>query len=132
MPLLFSVLLLSDSNRFLLANECRSECLRGTQRIQKLQSWSVEMISIENLNLSSKKVFLFVLGSLLAGGAFVVPASAQGDSSVWGSVSDETDAGFASATVVIRNLETGTERTLTTDVSGRYNASALPVGHYEI
>src|ERR1700686_2440485 len=90
------------------------------------------MISIENLNLSSKKVFLFVLGSLLAGGAFVVPASAQGDSSVWGSGSDETDAGVASATVVIRNLEAGTERTLTTDVSGRYNASALPVGHYEI
>jgi hypothetical protein len=90
------------------------------------------MISIENLNFSSKKAFLFVLGSLLAGGAFVVPASAQGDSSVWGSVSDETDAGVASATVIIRNLETGTERTLTTDVSGRYNASAFPVGHYEI
>jgi hypothetical protein len=33
---------------------------------------------------------------------------------------------------VIRNLETGSERTIVTDASGRYNASALPVGHYEI
>src|SRR6202011_3218111 len=90
------------------------------------------MISLEILNILSKVFFLFVLGFLLAGGLLVVPVSAQGDSSLWGSVSDETDAGVAGATVVIRNLETGTERTLTTNVSGRYNASALPVGHYEI
>jgi hypothetical protein len=90
------------------------------------------MISLESLKFSSKNVFLFVLGSLLAGGPFVAPASAQADSSLWGSVSDETDAGVSGATIVIRNLETGTERTLTTDVSGHYNASALPVGHYEI
>jgi hypothetical protein len=90
------------------------------------------MIFIESLNFSSKQIFILVLGSLLAGGAFVPPALAQGDSSLWGSVSDAADAGVAGATVVIRNLETGTERTLTTDVSGRYNASALPVGHYEI
>jgi hypothetical protein len=98
----------------------------------KLQIWSVEMISIESFNFSSKKVFIFVLGSVLAGGLLVAPASAQGDSSLWGSVSDETDAGVAGATIVVRNLETRTERTLTTDVSGHYNASALPVGHYEI
>jgi hypothetical protein len=90
------------------------------------------MISLESLKFSSKNVLLFVLGSLLAGGPFVAPASAQADSSLWGSVSDETDAGVSGATIVIRNLETGTERTLTTDVSGHYNASALPVGHYEI
>ncbi|MDQ1408410.1 MAG: hypothetical protein QOJ41_145, partial [Acidobacteriaceae bacterium] len=90
------------------------------------------MISLEILNFSSKKVFIFVLGSLLASGLLVASVSAQGDSSLWGSVSDETDAGVAGATVDIRNLETGTERILTTDVSGHYNASALPVGHYEI
>ena len=90
------------------------------------------MISLESLKFSSKNVFLFVLGSLLAGGPFVAPASAQADSSLWGSVSDETDAGVSGATIVIRNLETGTERTLTTDVSGHYNAPALPVGQYEI
>jgi hypothetical protein len=129
---LISSSLTADSNCFLFANEFRSACVRGTQGIQKLQIWSVEMISIESFNFSSKKVFLLVLGSLLAGGPLVAPASAQGDSSLWGSVSDDTDAGVAGATIVVRNLETGTERTLTTDVSGHYNASALPVGHYEI
>jgi hypothetical protein len=90
------------------------------------------MISVGSRNFSSKKTFIFVLGSLLAGGPLLAPASAQGDSSLWGSVSDESDAGVSGASVVIRNIETGTERTLTTDTSGRYNASALPVGHYEI
>lgn len=90
------------------------------------------MISLESLSFSSKKVFLLVLGFLLAGGLLAHPTLAQGDSSLWGSVSDAADTGISGATVVIRNLETGTERILTTDVSGRYNASALPVGHYEI
>src|SRR6202162_4947822 len=104
----------------------------GRKKNTKLQIWSVEMISIERFNFSSKKVFILVVGSLLAGGPLGAPASAQGDASLWGSVSDEADAGVAGATIVVRNLETGTERTLTTDVSGHYNASALPVGHYEI
>jgi len=92
------------------------------------------MISFKSLNFTSPKVFLsmFGLGWVLAGGLLVAPVSAQADSSVWGLVNDETDAGVSGATVVIRNLETGTERTLTTDVSGHYNASTLPVGHYEI
>src|SRR3984893_12877662 len=90
------------------------------------------MISLESLECFSKKVFVFVLGLLLIGGPLVAPASAQGDSSLWGSVSDETDAAVSCATIVIRNLETGTERTLTTDASGGYNASALSAGHYEI
>jgi hypothetical protein len=90
------------------------------------------MISIEGRNFSSKQIFILVLGALLAGSSLVPPASAQGDSSLWGSVDDDTDAGVSGATVVVRNLETGTERTVTTDVSGHYNASALPVGRYEI
>jgi len=92
------------------------------------------MTSVASLNFSSKKIFIFmfVLGSLLASGPLVAPVLAQADSSVWGLVSDETDAGVSGATVVVRNLETGTERTLTTDLSGHYNVAALPVGHYEI
>ena len=90
------------------------------------------MISVESFNFSSRKILILVLGSLLAVGSLAILALAQGDSSVWGSVSDETDAGVSGATVVIRNIETGTERTLTTDASGHYNASALTVGHYEI
>jgi hypothetical protein len=98
----------------------------------ELTNWSIKMISVESHNISSKVFLMFVLGSLLAVGPLAVLALAQGDSSLWGSVSDATDAGVSGATVVIRNLEIGTKRTLTTDVSGHYNASALPVGHYEI
>jgi hypothetical protein len=90
------------------------------------------MIFCESVNSSSKKVFVFVLGLLLTDGPLVVPALAQADSSLWGSVRDAADDAISGATIVIRNVETGMERPLTTDVSGRYNASALPVGHYEI
>jgi hypothetical protein len=90
------------------------------------------MISVDSLSVSAHKLFLFTLAVFLSCGLFATSVSAQGDSSLWGSVTDASDAGVAAATVVIKNLETGTERTLLTDVSGRYNASALPVGHYEI
>ena len=90
------------------------------------------MISVDSLSVSAHKLFLFTLAVFLSCGLFATSVSAQGDSSLWGSVTDASDAGVAAATVIIKNLETGTERTLLTDVSGRYNASALPVGHYEI
>ena len=57
---------------------------------------------------------------------------AQGDSSLWGKVTDATDAPVSRATIVIKNLETDTERTLVTDEDGLFNAAALPVGQYEI
>ncbi len=56
----------------------------------------------------------------------------MGDSSLWGSITDATNAGVPGVTVLIRNLETGTERSLLTDESGRFNAAALPVGRYDI
>lgn len=90
------------------------------------------MISFESLGLSARRLFLFAAAVFLGCGLFAASLSAQGDSSLWGSVTDASDAGVSAATVVIKNLETGTERTLLTDASGRYNASALPVGHYEI
>jgi Carboxypeptidase regulatory-like domain len=77
--------------------------------------------------------FLFsALSIALAGTLSCSPLLAQGDSSLWGSVSDTTGAGVPDAAVTIRNLETGTQRTLVTDEAGRFNAPALAVGHYEI
>src|SRR5277367_670858 len=90
------------------------------------------MVSVESLSVSAKQLFQFALAVFLSCGLFAASVAAQGDSSLWGSVTDASDAGVSAATVVINNLETGTERTLLTDASGRYNASALPVGHYEI
>ncbi|HTR34415.1 MAG TPA: carboxypeptidase regulatory-like domain-containing protein [Bryobacteraceae bacterium] len=52
--------------------------------------------------------------------------------SISGSVFDESGAGIAGATVIIRNVETGSERKLTTDESGRYAVPSLPVGKYQV
>ena len=52
--------------------------------------------------------------------------------SVFGTVHDETGAPIPSAAVIVRNLETGSERKLATDDSGRYAVPSIPVGRYEI
>src|ERR1700743_3149229 len=57
---------------------------------------------------------------------------AQGEVSLWGSVSDSSGAAFPGGAVTVTNLETGSSRSLVTDEAGRYNANALTVGHCEI
>ena len=47
---------------------------------------------------------------------------AQGEASINGTVSDETGAVIAGATVKVKNVETGAVRTLVTDSAGRYEA----------
>jgi len=71
---------------------------------------------------------LIILSSTLL--CFAV--SAQADSAVWGSVTDTTGAGISAATVVVRSMETGLERTIVTDEAGRFNAANLSVGQFEI
>src|SRR5271154_3020292 len=78
------------------------------------------------------KVLFYAMSIVMASALLVATVSAQGDSSLWGSVTDASNAGVPGATVLIRNLETGTERSLLTDESGRFNAAALPIGHYDI
>ena len=90
------------------------------------------MSFLEVLIVYSRKLVRHALPFFLSAGIFVSPTAAQADSSLFGVVSDASDSGVPDATVVIRNLETGTARSLLTDASGRYNASALPVGRYEI
>jgi carboxypeptidase family protein len=59
-------------------------------------------------------------------------AQAQASSSVTGSVSDPTGAAVSSASVAVKNLETGALRNTDTDDRGRYQVLALPVGTYEV
>lgn len=71
---------------------------------------------------------LLVLGLTLA-----PRASAQTTTgTLAGTVSDETGAALPGVTVVIKNVDTGTTRSLTTGGSGRYRASALEPGSYEV
>ena len=59
-------------------------------------------------------------------------AWAQAESSITGTVADTTGAVISGATVRVKNLEVGTVRTLITDNQGRYTASSLAVGKYEV
>lgn len=77
--------------------------------------------------------FAFYAFSAVSFVAMMTPnAVAQGQASLWGSVSDTSGANVLGATVEIKSLETGTSRTLITDDGGRFSASALAVGRYEI
>lgn len=49
-----------------------------------------------------------------------------------GVVTDQNGAAVPSATVKVRNTQTGTERTVTTDSNGNYRAPLLPLGSYQV
>ncbi len=49
-----------------------------------------------------------------------------------GNVTDANDAVVPNANVVVRNKETGLERTVTTSEDGVYNIPFLPIGEYEV
>lgn len=62
--------------------------------------------------------------------AFGQASSTSG--TVGGTVSDQQGAVVAGATVMVRNIETGLERSAKTEDNGHFRVSLLPVGIYEI
>jgi len=90
------------------------------------------MRSLKEHIYSLRRLSLGVVMAILASVFLAAGACAQVDASLWGSVNDTFGAGIPGATIAIRNLETGKERILTTDESGRFNAPALVVGRYEL
>jgi len=52
--------------------------------------------------------------------------------SISGVVTDETGAVIPGATVTVRNVDTGFERTVQTNAEGRYSFVNLPIGQYEL
>ena len=72
-----------------------------------------------------------LLAALLAlAGAW--PVSAQVTASIFGVVTDASGGTVAGATVTVRNIETGAERTTVTDGAGSYRVLALPIGVYQV
>jgi hypothetical protein len=69
---------------------------------------------------------------VLAAAVTTLRASAQDDASIAGVVVDPSGGGIAAASVVITNLETGAQRQLQTDESGRFYSPSLSVGSYEV
>jgi hypothetical protein len=57
--------------------------------------------------------------------------AAMAQSNASGNIYGRVDGG-ADATVVLNNLDTGLRRSVTPDHDGRYQASAMPVGHYKV
>jgi hypothetical protein len=75
---------------------------------------------------------LFLLVVLISGAFSTTTSLAQDDAAIHGALSDATGSAIAGGTVKIKNLETGSLRTLITDDSGRFEAPALAVGAYEV
>jgi hypothetical protein len=72
---------------------------------------------------------LLLIGVLL--GAALASAQVS-TGTISGVVQDASGAAIPGAMVVVRNVDTGTTRNLTTDAGGRYEAPNMPLGNYEI
>jgi predicted porin len=77
-------------------------------------------------------VAILCLSSALWLAMGALPAWAQTGTSLSGVVTDQTGAALRDVGVTIRNVETGATRTIATDGGGRYQASGLPPGRFEI
>jgi hypothetical protein len=73
---------------------------------------------------------MLLTGILGLAGAW--PVSAQVTASIFGVVTDASGATVGGATVTVRDVETGAERTATTDAAGSYRILALPIGVYQV
>src|SRR5215218_7516415 len=76
------------------------------------------------------KRFVALAACLLCLAAAVSAQTVTG--TLQGTVKDPNGAVVSGATVLIRNVETGQERTLNTNEDGFYVATFLPVGRYEV
>jgi hypothetical protein len=75
---------------------------------------------------SSRSLALFCTFALTA------PGWAQVTASISGRVVDASRAGIGSATVTVKSLETGATRVVTTEESGDYRVTSLPLGPQEV
>jgi hypothetical protein len=73
---------------------------------------------------------LFVYGTLMIAGG--LSAAAQVSAALSGTVTDPSGSLVRGANVIVKNIDTGATRAMLTDNQGHYEASALPVGQYEL
>jgi len=79
-----------------------------------------------------KSKFFAIFLSAFATVILSANAFAQTTGSVNGAVTDPNGAALAGATVTIKSVATGSERTVTSSAQGAYSASQLPPGMYKI
>src|SRR5258705_7213839 len=79
-----------------------------------------------------RNLFVRLFGPMCPLLLLAATAHAQSTAAVQGTVLDTQNAAVPGATVVVRNMGTGVERTLVTDAKGSYVAAALPPGMYQL
>ncbi len=91
------------------------------------------MIAIAPLRQSRKVFYLYLVIALVVALAVGLSSRAQVvGGTISGTVADSSGALIPGATVLIHNTDTGTQRTLTTDGTGRFSAPSVPVGSYAV
>ncbi len=82
---------------------------------------------------SSRHLFSILAYFAMAICALQVPGQSQAiNGQIEGVVTDSAGAAVPNATVTVRNVESGAERTITTDASGAYRFPLLPLGAYRV
>jgi len=81
---------------------------------------------------SHRKTGVWLLFGLLTLSGLATPARAQVTGRVKGTITDQSGAAVPSASVTIRNMETGVSHNATSESDGTYLFVALPVGPYEV
>ena len=75
----------------------------------------------------------FLTLALYVGGATLVNAQSQAlNGQIEGVVTDASGAAIPNAAVTVRNVDTGTQRQVTSDEAGVYRAPILPLGSYRV
>lgn len=92
-------------------------------------------IAIPNLSVRSSRKLPFYYSILAALIALFLALTGEAQvvgGSINGTVTDASGAIIQSATVLVRNSDTGNQRSLTTDSAGRFSAPSVPVGAYTV
>ncbi|MCA1640627.1 MAG: carboxypeptidase regulatory-like domain-containing protein [Acidobacteria bacterium] len=78
------------------------------------------------------RFFITAAFAIFAGAACPLAAAQTVTGTVQGRVTDQNAAAIPGVTITIRNVETGQERTVTTNEEGTYSAPFLPLGKYTV
>jgi hypothetical protein len=85
-----------------------------------------------NMKFPGRQSFVLVLWILIVGLSVIAVSGQTVSGTLRGTVTDANGAVVPDATVVVRNKETGLERTIVTSGDGLYNIPFLPIGDYTV
>ena len=84
---------------------------------------------------TATRIFFYCLliGVFTIGTSYIARAQSQAlNGQIEGTITDASGGAVPSAKVVVKNTQTGTERTVVADGNGVYRAPLLPLGTYQV